>query len=112
MLKIALLTLLVFCSICYQAETYSITTWNLEWFPGHKPIAKAAEKAAHMVAAKAALEQIPTDIFCGQEVSDWNAFTHLVTCTPTLKTVVVSRHKDTEKSRGYSRQQIGIAARD
>jgi hypothetical protein len=78
LVKRLLLTLLALYSSICCAETYTITSWNLEWFPDHRPNAKAEDRAAHMAAAKAALGKIPTGIFCAQEVRDWESFDELV----------------------------------
>ena len=70
------LTLVVIClllalsriPIC--AETVTIATWNLNWFPGGGPTSSELERTMHMSAAKDALLDLHVDILCLQEVRD------------------------------------------
>lgn len=92
------------------AEALKILSWNLEWFPGHRPTASAAEAEKHMKAAQIALRKINPDIFVGIEVRDWAAFQELVSVVPGLKTHVVSSFIDPETGE-IRPQQIGIASK-
>ena len=47
-----------------------MVTWNIEWFPGHKPKFTHEEKAAHIAAVQDALAEIDPDILLLQEVRD------------------------------------------
>ena len=53
------------------AAEFRVVTWNIEWFPGHKPKSTPGEKAAHIAAAQNALAEIDPDILFLQEVRDW-----------------------------------------
>ncbi len=87
-----------------------VVSWNLEWFPGHRPTASAAEADKHMKEAQDALKEMNPDIFIGIEVRDWASFHELVSAVPGLTTHVVSNFSDPET--GVIRpQQIGIASK-
>lgn len=94
----------------HAALPLKVITWNLEWFPGKRPTASAAEAEAHMKNAQAALQKINPDIFVGVEVRDWAAFHELVSVVPGLTTNVVSSFVDPESGEIRS-QQIGIASK-
>jgi hypothetical protein len=51
-----------------SAETVTIATWNLNWFPGGSPTSSDSERIVHMSAAKDALLDLHLDILCLQEV--------------------------------------------
>ncbi len=87
-----------------------VVTWNLEWFPGKRPTASAAEAKTHMKDAQAALQKINPDIFIGVEVRDWASFHELVSIIPALTTHVVSSFIDPETAE-IRPQQIGIASK-
>ncbi len=87
-----------------------VVSWNLEWFPGHRPTASAAEADEHMKQAQAALKEINPDIFIGIEVRDWASFNELVSVVPGLTTHVVSNFIDPETAV-IRPQQIGIASK-
>lgn len=92
------------------AEPLKYVSWNLEWFPGHRPTASAKEADAHMKAAQDALKKINPDIFVGVEIHDWAAFDQLVSAVPGLNCHVVSNFCD--PLTGEIRpQQIGIASK-
>ncbi len=95
---------------CLQAAPLKVVSWNLEWFPGKRPTASAAEADAHMNAAREALKKINPDVFIGLEVRDWASFNELISALPGLTTHVVSNF--TDPLTGEIRpQQIGIASR-
>lgn len=99
----------VTCSALHAAPL-KVVSWNLEWFPGKRPTASAADADAHMKAAREALKKINPDVFVGLEVRDWAAFNELVSVIPGLTTHVVSNFVD--PLTGEIRpQQIGIASK-
>jgi endonuclease/exonuclease/phosphatase family metal-dependent hydrolase len=89
------------------AELVTIVTWNLEWFPGHKPASTQAERAAHMTAAKNALRDNQADILCLQEVRDWDNVNELVSEFPEFLPCVVSRFQE---FGSLSIQQTAVAS--
>ncbi len=92
------------------AEALKVVAWNLEWFPGKRPTASAAEVDQHMKLAQETLRKINPDIFVGIEVRDWAAFQELVAAVPGLTTHVVSSFIDPETAE-IRPQQIGIASK-
>jgi hypothetical protein len=94
----------------HAADPLKVIAWNLEWFPGHRPTASAAEADEHMKLAKDALKALNPDIFIGIEVRDWAAFNELVSAVPGLTTHVVSNFVDPETGE-IRPQQIGIASK-
>ncbi len=52
------------------AETQTLTTWNLEWFPGRNPAPDFAREAIHISLVHEELEKIDPDILLLQEVRD------------------------------------------
>ena len=92
------------------AETVSIVTWNLEWFPGKKPTSTQAERALHMSAAKDGLLQLAPDILCSQEIRDWESFAELTSVLPKLKPLIVSKFRDSPTGGPISIQQTAIAS--
>jgi endonuclease/exonuclease/phosphatase family metal-dependent hydrolase len=111
------LTLVVFClvlALCRAlagAETVTIVTWNLNWFPGGSPTSSEAERLIHMSAAKDALIDRHTDILCLQEVRDWESVVELVSVLPSFQPLVVSRFREFGGSGPVTIQQIAIASR-
>ncbi|MEO8617104.1 MAG: hypothetical protein ABI600_18345 [Luteolibacter sp.] len=94
----------------HAAEPLKYVSWNLEWFPGHRPTASAKEADAHMKAAQEALRKINPDIFVGVEIHDWAAFHELVSVLPGMAVNAVSSFCD--PLTGELRpQQIGIASK-
>ncbi|MES2705796.1 MAG: hypothetical protein V4726_04255 [Verrucomicrobiota bacterium] len=92
------------------AESLKIISWNMEWFPGHRPTASAAEADAHMKGCQEALKAMNPDIFIGVEVNDWNAFREVCSAVPGLTVNAVSSFRD--PLTGVIRpQQIGIASK-
>ncbi len=94
----------------HAAEPLKFVSWNLEWFPGHRPTASAAEADAHMKAAQEALKKINPDIFVGVEIHDWAAFHELVSVVPGLTVNAVTSFCDPETGE-LRPQQIGIASK-
>ena len=90
------------------AEDVSISTWNLEWVPGHKQTSTQSERATHMIAAKDALSDSQTDILCLQEVRDWESVAELVSVLPGFEPHVVSRFQE---FGGISIQQTAVASK-
>lgn len=93
-----------------QAEEIKLVTWNLQWFPGKKPISDFAQRKEHMEQAKSALDLLSPDIFCAQEIRDWDSFAELVEGSG-MQVSVVSRHRDSPKGGAYSIQQVAIASK-
>ncbi len=93
-----------------DAEPLKVISWNMEWFPGKRPTASAAEADAHMKAGQEALKLLNPDIFIGVELTDWDAFHQLCSVVPGLTVHVVSTF--TDPLTGEIRpQQIGIASK-
>jgi len=92
------------------AETVSIVTWNLEWFPGKKPTSTPAARAIHMSEAKEALMEIAPAIFCAQEIRDWESFVELTSVLPKLAPLSVSKFRDSPTGGPISIQQTAIAS--
>jgi endonuclease/exonuclease/phosphatase family metal-dependent hydrolase len=92
------------------AETVSIATWNLEWFPGKKPTSTQAERSIHMSSAKDALMEFAPDILCAQEIRDWDSFVELTSILPKLTPLIVSRFRDSPTGGPISIQQTAIAS--
>jgi endonuclease/exonuclease/phosphatase family metal-dependent hydrolase len=104
--------IIVVCILLFQqgasAELVTISTWNLEWFPGRKPTSTQAMRAAHMASAQDALSSSQVDILCLQEVRDWESVRELVTALPGFSPHVVSRFQEVG---GLGIQQTAIASR-
>lgn len=93
-----------------SADPLKVISWNMEWFPGHRPTASAAEADAHMKGCQEALKAMNPDVFIGVEVNDWNAFKEVCSVVPGLTVHAVSSFRDPET--GVIRpQQIGIASK-
>lgn len=67
-----------------------VVTWNLQWFPGHKPETTAEIAAAHMAEAQKAVAELKPDILMLQEVRNWKAAADLCAVVPGLRPHVVS----------------------
>ncbi len=93
-----------------QTPALNTLVWNLEWFPGKRPTASAAEVATHLKAGQDALKTLNPDIFIGVEVNDWNAFHELCSVVPGLTVHVVSSFIDPQSGE-IRPQQIGIASK-
>ena len=109
-LTVVLAAFLLVAPHLVAAEALKVVSWNLEWFPGKRPTASAAEADQHMKLAKEALREINPDIFVGVEVRDWAAFQELVAAVPGLTNHVVSSFIDPETGE-IRPQQIGIASK-
>jgi endonuclease/exonuclease/phosphatase family metal-dependent hydrolase len=110
------LTFIVICllapsRVLIRAETVTIATWNLEWFPGRKPVSSETERIVHMSAAKDALLDLHADILCLQEVRDWDSVAELVSVLPSFRPLIVSRFREFGDSGRVTIQQIAIASR-
>ena len=92
------------------AEAQKVVTWNVEWFPGRKLSASAAESKAHMARAQEVLKKLDPDVFIAEEVRDWKAFAELVSVVPALKVNVVSAFRSSETGELWP-QQVGIASK-
>lgn len=111
MKKLGFLLLAIFAfAASLHAAPLKVVSWNLEWFPGHRPTASAEEADKHMKAAREALKALNPDVFVGVEVRDWAAFQELVSVVPGLTTHVVSSFIDPETGE-IRPQQIGIASK-
>lgn len=93
-----------------HAAPLKVISWNLEWFPGHRPTASAKDADDHMKDAREALVKMNPDVFIAIEVRDWAAFEELVSAVPGLTTHVVSNFVDPETGE-IRPQQIGIASK-
>lgn len=71
-------------------QTLRVVSWNLEWFPGHKPNAEIPEQMDHMEKAKAALAGLNPDVLLLQEIKDWESAEQLCTAVPGLQVHVAS----------------------
>ena len=109
-LFVALTAITLAATSLHAAAPLKVVSWNLEWFPGHRPTASAAEADEHMKLAKDAIKALNPDVLIGIEVRDWAAFNELVSVVPGLTTHVVSSFIDTETGE-IRNQQIGIASK-
>ncbi len=105
-----LLLLTLLTTAWSQTAPLKTIAWNMEWFPGKRPTASAAEAAAHMKAGQEALKAMNPDIFIGVEVNDWNAFHEVCSVVPGLVVHVVSSFVDPQSGE-IRPQQIGIASK-
>ena len=109
-LLVVLATFSLAAASLQAAAPLKVVSWNLEWFPGHRPTASAQEADDHMKAAREALKAMNPDVFIGIEIRDWAAFQELVSVVPGLTTHVVSNFVDPETGE-IRPQQIGIASK-
>jgi len=93
-----------------QTGSLKVVSWNMEWFPGKRPTASAAEIDVHMKAGQEALKAINPDIFIGVEITDWDAFYKVCSVVPDLVVHVVSSFVDPQTGE-IRPQQIGIASK-
>lgn len=107
---LALAAITIATTTLHAAAPLKVVAWNLEWFPGHRPTASAAEADQHMQLAREALKAINPDIFIATEVRDWASFQELISAIPGLTTHVVSNFVDSETGE-IRPQQIGIASK-
>lgn len=71
-------------------EKVRIVSWNLQWFPGHKPDAMPEMAAEHMAAAQKAVAELKPDILLLQEVRAWDGAAKLCAAVPGLTPHVVT----------------------
>lgn len=71
-------------------EKIRIVSWNLQWFPGHKPEATPAMAAEHMAAAQKAVAELKPDVLLLQEVRAWDGAAKLCEAVPGLTPHVVT----------------------
>lgn len=64
-----------------------------------------------MSAAKEALIGMSPDVFCAQEIRNWDVFAELTSIKPKLVPEVVSSYRDSPEGGALSIQQIGVATR-
>lgn len=110
MKRLIFLCLFLSSLIASAADPLRFVAWNIEWFPGHRPTASAAEAEKHMKEAQEVLKKLNPDIFIAEEVRDWASFHELVSAVPGLTVHVVSSFRDVESGR-IRNQQIGIASK-
>jgi endonuclease/exonuclease/phosphatase family metal-dependent hydrolase len=67
-----------------------IVSWNLQWFPGHKPDATPEMAAGHMEAAQKAVAELKPDVLLLQEVRGWDGAAKLCEAVPGLTPHVVT----------------------
>jgi len=67
-----------------------IVSWNLQWFPGHKPDATPEVAAEHMAAAQKAVAALKPDVLLLQEVRGWAGAAKLCEAVPGLTPHVVT----------------------
>lgn len=91
-------------------NTITIVAWNIEWYPGKRPYARAEEMRQHAAIAQAALARINPDIFLAQEIRNWQSFAELTDAVPDLRPVVVSSFPSSRTGE-YWRQQLAIASK-
>lgn len=72
------------------AGVVRIVSWNLQWFPGHKPNATEAVAAEHMAAAQTAVAGLEPDVVLLQEMQGWNAAAKLCEALPGFTPHVVT----------------------
>ncbi len=94
------LTIALFVAACGKQEqaalptapkgTIRIVSWNLQWFPGHKPETTPGIAAAHMAEAQKAVKELNPDVLLLQEVRTWEAAAELCTAVPGLTPRVVT----------------------
>ena len=73
-----------------RTGTVRIVSWNLQWFPGHKPDATDDVAAQHMAAAQKAVAALNPDVLLLQEVRGWDAAAKLCEAVPGLTTHVAT----------------------
>lgn len=92
------------------AEVVRVVTWNLEWFPGKKPVATQHERDAHFLEVAAILPQFAADVIVLQEVRNWQVAEDLAKVLPGFSVHVTSAFKD-PFTRKTGEQQICILSR-
>lgn len=73
-----------------KAGDIRVVSWNLQWFPGHKPETTTEIAAEHMAAAKKVIAELKPDVLMLQEVRTWQAAAELCETVPGLTTHVTT----------------------
>lgn len=73
-----------------QQGTLRVVSWNLQWFPGHKPETTPEIAAGHMAAAQKAIVELKPDVLLLQEVKGWQGAAELCNAVPGLTPQVVT----------------------
>ena len=71
-------------------RTLTVAFWNLDWFPGQRPHAKAAAQAAHIEAVVPVAGRIDPDVFGLEELADRRAAETVVGRLPGFKVDICS----------------------
>lgn len=90
--------------------TWTLVTWNIEWFPGRYRFAHGERMTDHMAVVQDELKRMNPDIFMAQEMRGWQVFADLCSVVPDLQPTVVSAFRG-RVNREYWPQQIGIASK-
>ncbi len=108
--RIYTILLLSLLSFTAAADTLTVATWNIEWFPGKRMNnATPEEEAAQLKGARSVVRQLKPDILIVQELRHWDAFARLVEAHAPLRINVVSSFRDHDNGALW-RQQIGVAS--
>lgn len=67
-----------------------VVSWNLQWFPGHKPETTPEVAAKHMADVQKVVAALKPDVLLLQEVRTWQAAAELCESVPGMATHVVS----------------------
>ncbi|MEM1295202.1 MAG: endonuclease/exonuclease/phosphatase family protein [Verrucomicrobiota bacterium] len=89
-------------------ETQTLTTWNLEWFPGRDPAPDFAHEAIQISLVHEELEKLSPDILLLQEIRDQENAELAVRILPGMKVQVVSQFS----SQFGNGQQLVIASKE
>lgn len=73
-----------------RAGSIRVVSWNLQWFPGHKPATTPEIAGKHMAEARKVVSALKPDILMLQEVRSWQAAAELCESVPGLTTHVAS----------------------
>lgn len=105
-----ILSALLLCCPAFGGEIVRLVTWNLEWFPGKKPVATQQQRDAHFLEVAAVLPQFRADVIVLQEVRNGEVAEQLAKLLPGFQMHVTSSFKDAfTKTTGE--QQIAILSR-
>lgn len=109
-MKRALPILALWCCLALAAGAREITmvSWNLQWFPGRIPYAKADARRAHLAATQEELRELNPDLLLAQEITSERAFEDLVSVLPGARVAVVSSFDRLDSPKA---QQVAIATR-
>ncbi len=105
--------LMAFLLLCGTVEATSlrIVTINLEWFPGQRGKADAAEIERHREACRRELEQLKPDVLVATEICDPDELRNIISGLPGLEIHAASSFTDAEADPERRDQQIVIASR-